>query len=248
MRIEQYRADVEEKQRRIREGDEQILKVEGGLKASRSQMDKFLREYDQLHQKTIQLTDDLDNQMHTNQLLANDLNERESEIFRKRSECEQVRREDRRIEKLGRLTDKKVAKVGAERQQVEDKKAALKQQLAQVAVEIEGLAKASESKKKEITDLIREREILNKGLVKSADKTRATEDMVKIHTNGKKNIMNECAGFKSHAVRQRRMIEQLQEERQRYHQEAESANQKCVSGRFAAGRSLLSRQRPPCRC
>ena len=124
LRIEQYRGDVEDKQRRIREGDEQILKVEGGLKASRSQMDKFLREYDQLHQKTIQLTDDLDNQMHTNQLLANDLNERESEIFRKRSECEQVRREDRRIEKLGRLTDKKVAKVQAERQALEDKKAA----------------------------------------------------------------------------------------------------------------------------
>ena len=228
LRIEQYRADVEDKQRRIREGDEQILKVEGGLKASRAQMDKFLREYDQLHQKTIQLTDDLDNQMHTNQLLANDLNERESEIFRKRSECEQVRREDRRIEKLGRLTDKKVAKIQAERQAVEDKKAAFKQQLAQVQVEIERVAKASEAKKKEIADLIREREILNKGLVKSADKTRATEDMIKIHTNGKKNIQNECAGFKAHAIRQRRMIEQLQEERQRYHMEAESANQKCV--------------------
>ena len=224
LRIEQYRGDVEDKQRRIREGDEQILKVEGGLKASRSQMDKFLREYDQLHQKTIQLTDDLDNQMHTNQLLANDLNERESEIFRKRSECEQVRREDRRIEKLGRLTDKKVAKVQAERQALEDKKAALKQQLAQIQVETETLSKQGEGKKKEITDLIREREILNKGLVKSADKTRATEDMVKIHTNAKKNIQNECSGFKAHAVRQRRMIEQLQEERQRYHVEAESAN------------------------
>lgn len=82
--------------------------MENGLKNSRAQMDRFLREYDGLHQRTIQLTDDLDNQMHTNQLLANDLNERESEIFRKRSESEQVLREDRRIEKLGKLTDKKV--------------------------------------------------------------------------------------------------------------------------------------------
>ena len=85
--------------------------------------------------------------------------------------------------------------------------AALKQQLAQIQVETETLSKQGEGKKKEITDLIREREILNKGLVKSADKTRATEDMVKIHTNAKKNIQNECSGFKAHAVRQRRMIE-----------------------------------------
>lgn len=225
-RIEAFRRELAEKQRRIREGDEEILTIETSLKGSRAQMDSFLKDYDALHQKTIRLTDDLDNQMHTNQLLANDLNEREGEIFRKRHESEQVEREDERLVKLNAYTARKIAKVDADKEALDERKRALKQQMDEIQMAIEQERKASEVKKKEIEDMVREREILNKKLVKGSDRTRHTEDLIKIHKNTRKNLENEVAGYRAHALRQRETIETLQEDRKRYAAEAEEANQR----------------------
>ena len=73
---------------------------------------------------------------------------------------------------------------------------------------------------------MREREILNKSLVKAEEKTRRMYDLIKINENKKKNLENEINGFKVEALKQRQHIEQLEEEVKRYEREGTVAHQK----------------------
>lgn len=82
------------------------------------------------------------------------------------------------------------------------------------------------AKAKQLDDLGREREILNKSVRSAEDKTAEAASILKVQANARKNLENEIAGFRNHVRRQREQIEDLQDERQRYHEDAEAANQK----------------------
>ncbi|KAG1698722.1 hypothetical protein DVH05_014677 [Phytophthora capsici] len=71
--------------------------------------------------------------------------------------------------------------------------------------------------------MLREREVLNKMLVKANDRTQATFDLMKIKENTMKNLQNEINGLKSHVKKQRAQIQQLVGEREKYEKEATNA-------------------------
>jgi chromosome segregation ATPase len=225
--VECAQADLEKKNGYIREGETEIMKMEGQLREAKLQMEKYLREYDSLFRKTHKLTEELEEQMHNNQMVQSENQQREHEVHAKRLEAEDVTVDVMRVKKQRDKTESMIEQVEGERDAVETKKEELKLQIAQLQnQDIVTQRKEGELHRKQIDDLLREREILNKKLVKADEKTRRTQDLVKIHENTKKNLENEINGYRAHVKRQRDMIQQLVQDRERYEGEAETANQK----------------------
>ena len=64
-----------------------------------------------------------------------------------------------------------------------------------------------------IDDLVRERDILNKNLVKAANATAQQEDLLKINDNTKRNLEMNIHGYRTSTQAQARNIKKLQAEK-----------------------------------
>lgn len=93
---------------------------------------------------------------------------------------------------------------------------------------MEASKKQSEQDRKAIDDLVRERDILNKNLLKAAGATQKQLGVVRLHEQTKKNLEQEIQNYKDEAQKQRKIIYQLEKERDRYINEASELTQKVL--------------------
>uniref|UniRef100_A0A8C6ZRH0 Cilia- and flagella-associated protein 58 central coiled coil domain-containing protein n=1 Tax=Nothoprocta perdicaria TaxID=30464 RepID=A0A8C6ZRH0_NOTPE len=77
-----------------------------------------------------------------------------------------------------------------------------------------------------IDELVREKDIINKNLVKATNATQKQVNLVKLHEKSKKNLEEEIQNYKNEAQKQRKIIYQLEKERDCYINEAGELKQK----------------------
>ena len=93
--------------------------------------------------------------------------------------------------------------------QVDDERDRLKREVLVVEDRIEVERKERESERKVVDDLVRERDILNKNLVKMVSATQAQADVLKIHENSKRNLEVEIASYRSATLATARTVKKL---------------------------------------
>merc|ERR1719353_1480675 len=98
-----------------------------------------------------------------------------------------------------------------------------KEQLKQ---DLDRLKKLQDQDKKDIEELKRQRDILSKQLQKEKIDTRTQQDLVKMGESGKKTMEMEMQSYKGENQKQRKMIFQLEKEREKYGAEASEAMSK----------------------
>ena len=76
--------------------------------------------------------------------------------------------------------------------------------------------KLAEIDKKQLEELARERDILDNNLLKAASATAAQVEAVKLHVSHKKNLECEIASYREESTKQRKIIFQLEKEREKY--------------------------------
>ncbi|KAF5909199.1 cilia- and flagella-associated protein 58, partial [Clarias magur] len=89
--------------------------------------------------------------------------------------------------------------------------------------------KKTESDKKKIDELIREKDMLSKNMIKAANATEKQLNLVKLHEQTKKTLDQEILNYRDEAQKQRKIIFQLEKERDRYINEASDLTQKVLS-------------------
>ena len=92
--------------------------------------------------------------------------------------------------------------------------------------ELEASKKQSESDKKQIDGLVRERDLLHKEMMKAVSATTKQLSLVKLHEQSKKSLDQEIQDYREEAQKQRKIIYQLEKERDRYINEASDLTQK----------------------
>jgi len=65
-----------------------------------------------------------------------------------------------------------------------------------VFIELESARKQAEMDKKAIDDLVRERDILNKNMLKAGAATQKQQNLVKLHEQSKKTLEQEIQNYK----------------------------------------------------
>uniref|UniRef100_A0A3B4GAQ8 Cilia- and flagella-associated protein 58 central coiled coil domain-containing protein n=1 Tax=Pundamilia nyererei TaxID=303518 RepID=A0A3B4GAQ8_9CICH len=97
------------------------------------------------------------------------------------------------------------------------------------STDLESSQKQVEADKKAIEELIRERDILNKNLIKAVQSTEKQQNLVKLLEQDKKTLEHEISGYRLEAQKQRKIIQQLEKERDRYINETSNLIQKMRS-------------------
>jgi len=88
----------------------------------------------------------------------------------------------------------------------------------------ERLLKIHEQDKKHVDELARERDILNKNFLKASAATSKQLDLVRLHEQNKKNLEQEIASYRDESAKQRKIIFQLEKEREKYINETSDLN------------------------
>ncbi|KAA0722749.1 Cilia- and flagella-associated protein 58 [Triplophysa tibetana] len=95
-------------------------------------------------------------------------------------------------------------------------------------VKMENSKNQTDTDKKAIDELVRERDILNKNTIKAANETEKQQTLVKIHEQSKKTLEQEILNYRDEAQKQRKIIYQLEKERDRYINEASDLTKKVL--------------------
>lgn len=213
-----------------KENEDTLRSQELGMREAKQKMEKYLKQYDALFRTTHSLTEAMQLQWQKNvdQQKENALNEQE--LSAKELQIQETMREAAKIEKLIELAREQVVGVDGKRSACEVEKDKTKLQLDElINRDLEAEKKQSELMAAKLDEMLREREVLNKMLVKATDRSQATFDLMKIKENTLKNLQNEINGLKAHVKRQRAQIQQLVGEREKYDKEATQATQKFMT-------------------
>jgi len=169
------------------------------------------------------LNEELKEQDTKNKQVAAECATRTAELGEKNEEIRTLQAESRRITELKDKVNKRIEALEAQKNSTDAQRDELKNEVTDSEVEIQVQKRERENERKTTDDLVRERDILNKNLVKAQNATSSQVDLIKIHENTKRNLEVEIAAFRTSAADLGRQIKKLSTEKERYSAEAQDA-------------------------
>ncbi|KAM8924702.1 cilia- and flagella-associated protein 58 [Pelodytes ibericus] len=221
-------AEMKSMQQTLLKNKDELQRLEQNVKEHKILNERVAKEGEQFQIRNTKLQ--LENEQHSimNEQITQENQQRTLELKAKEDEVSQMRQEMAKVSKAREVIQKKYRQMEEQKMEVELQRETLKNQISGLERELEFAKKQAELDKKAMDELIRERDILNKNLLKSAGATDKQLNLVKLHEQTKKNLEEEIHNYKEEAQKQRKIIYQLEKERDRYINEASDLTQKVL--------------------
>ncbi|XP_039632494.1 cilia- and flagella-associated protein 58 [Polypterus senegalus] len=205
-----------------------LAKLEQQLREQKILNERATKDYEQLQVRNAKIAQENDQNVLTVEQLTQENQQRSLELKMKEDEVNHMRQEISKLTKLREGIQKKLRQMEDQKTEVEQQRDTLKNQITGLERELEVFKKQAEIDKKAVEDLIRERDILKKSEIKAVSATQKQINLVKLHEQAKKNLDQEIQNYKDEAQKQRKIIYQLEKERDRYINEASELTQKVL--------------------
>ncbi|XP_076839412.1 cilia- and flagella-associated protein 58 isoform X2 [Brachyhypopomus gauderio] len=204
-------------------------RLEEQLRDQKILTERTNKEVEQLQQHNTKLQQDVEQATLNLEQLSFNINQQASELKVKEEEVSKLKQEITKLNKMREATQRRIRVVEDQKLEVEQQRDTLKNQTAGLEREMETAQKQAEKDKKKLDDLVKEKEALNKSMIKAASATEKQLDLVKLHEQTKKSLEQEILSYKAEAQKQRKIILQLEKERDKYINEASSLTQKVLA-------------------
>lgn len=221
-------AELKAKSSQAQRSQEEIARLEQQLKEHRVLNERAAKDTELLNNRLLKLQQDYDTQLSAAEQLAQENNQKAIELKLKEDEVNNLKQDSIRLTRQREAIQRKLRTIEEQKIDTEHQKETLKNQISALDKELESSKKQQEVDKKAIDDLVRERDILNKNLLKAAGATKKQSGLVRLHEQAKKNLEQEIQNYKDEAQKQRKIIYQLEKERDRYINEASDLTQKVL--------------------
>uniref|UniRef100_A0A8C7V490 Cilia- and flagella-associated protein 58 central coiled coil domain-containing protein n=1 Tax=Oncorhynchus mykiss TaxID=8022 RepID=A0A8C7V490_ONCMY len=233
--VKQLHTDLDTKQSDIKvlnlqsqRSKEEQQRLEQQLREQKILNERATKELEQLQVRNTKLQQENEQNALSLEQLSLDTQQRASDLKMKEEEVNQMRQEIAKLTKMREATQRKFRQTEDQKLEVEQQRDMLKNQIAGLEREMESSKKQMEIDKKGIDELVRERDILNKNMIKAANATEKQLNVVKLHEQSKKNLDQEIMNYRDEAQKQRKIIYQLEKERDRYINEASDLTHKVL--------------------
>uniref|UniRef100_A0A2R9ABU2 Cilia and flagella associated protein 58 n=1 Tax=Pan paniscus TaxID=9597 RepID=A0A2R9ABU2_PANPA len=221
--LKQIQADMDSRQTEIKalqqyvqKSKEELQKLEQQLKEQKILNERAAKELEQFQMRNAKLQQENEQHSLVCEQLSQENQQKALELKQSIHTCEQ----EQIHKKLHHTEDQKA--------EVEQHKETLKNQIVGLEREVEASKKQAELDRKAMDELLRERDILNKNMLKAVNATQKQTDLVKLHEQAKRNLEGEIQNYKDEAQKQRKIIFHLEKERDRYINQASDLTQKVL--------------------
>uniref|UniRef100_H2ZK26 Cilia- and flagella-associated protein 58 central coiled coil domain-containing protein n=1 Tax=Ciona savignyi TaxID=51511 RepID=H2ZK26_CIOSA len=214
--------EIKNLQNQLQRCKDDNTRLEQQLKEQRILHEKAVRDTDLLNARLTKLQQDYSNQIDAADALANDNQNKAADL--------KMRQDTTRLTKMRETIQRRLQAVEESKADVEGQKETLRGQISGIGTRwgVDAMKKQAEADRKAMDDLVRERDILNKNCLKAANATQKQLNQVRLHEQSKKNLEQEIQNYKDEAQKQRKIIYQLEKERDRYINEASDLTQKVL--------------------
>ncbi|XP_063434533.1 cilia- and flagella-associated protein 58-like isoform X1 [Mytilus trossulus] len=199
---------------------EDITKLEQKLKDLRVLNERSKKDYEVLTSRSHKLQHEFEQLSFVTEQLAAENTSRVNELKQKENEVDHLKKETQHVNKVREGIQKKIREIESKKAEIEGERDKLKDENNQLQSHLNEAYKKAEQDKKDIEQLTRNRDIFKKNAMKAETATRKQEELVKFHENSKKHLQQEIENFREEAKKQRKIIYQLEKERDQYIQKA----------------------------
>ncbi|NWS36331.1 CFA58 protein, partial [Polioptila caerulea] len=226
--MDNKQAEVQKLQQQIEKDKEEQLKIENNLREQKNLNEKAGKELEQLKMKYQKLTQESEQQNAMIDDMMKDISQKTAQLKELEDEAAQMRLDISKLSKIRDVLQNKLHTAEEQKVDAEHEKSMLKNQIIRLEKEVETAKKQAETDKRTIDGLVRERDVLNQNLVKATNATEKQIHLVKLHEQSKQNLETEIQSYKIEAQKQRKIIYQLEKERESFINEASELKEKVL--------------------
>ncbi|XP_035293362.1 cilia- and flagella-associated protein 58 isoform X1 [Cricetulus griseus] len=227
--MDSRQSEIKALQQYMQKSKEELQRLEQQLKEQKILNERAAKELEQFQMRNSKLQQENEQHSLTCEQLSQENQQKALELKAKEEEIHQMRIDIGKLNKIREQIHKKLHMIEDQKAEVEQNKETLKNQILGLEREVESSKKQAELDKKAMDELLRERDILNKNMLKAVSATQKQVDLVKLHEQAKRNLEEEIQNYKAEAQKQRKIIFQLEKERDRYINEASDLTQKVLA-------------------
>ncbi|KFO32350.1 Coiled-coil domain-containing protein 147 [Fukomys damarensis] len=220
--------EIKALQQYVQKSKEELQRLEQQLKEQKILNERAAKELEQFQMRNSKLQQENEQHSLVCEQLSQENQQKALELKAKEEEIHQMRLDIGKLNKIREQIHKKLHQIEDQKAETEQHKETLKNQILGLEREVETSKKQAELDKKAMDELLRERDILNKNMLKAINATQKQIDLVKLHEQTKRNLEEETQNYKEEAQKQRKIIFQLEKERDRYINEASDFTQKLL--------------------
>ncbi|PNJ87204.1 CFAP58 isoform 2, partial [Pongo abelii] len=230
--MDSRQTEIKALQQYVQKSKEELQKLEQQLKEQKILNERAAKELEQFQMRNAKLQQENEQHSLLCEQLSQENQQKALELKAKEEEVHQMRLDIGKLNKIREQIHKKLHHTEDQKAEVEEHKETLKNQIVGLEREVEASKKQAELDRKAMDELLRERDILNKNMLKAVNATQKQTDLVKLHEQAKRNLEGEIQNYKDEAQKQRKIIFHLEKERDRYINQASDLTQKADSVRM----------------
>ncbi|XP_071895868.1 cilia- and flagella-associated protein 58 [Anas platyrhynchos] len=226
--MDNKQSEIKNLQQVIHKNKEEQVKMERHLKEQKILSEKAGKELEQIQVKYSQLVQESTQHNTMFENVMKDVYQKTTELKAKEEELNQMRLEISRLNKVRDVLQGKLRFAEEQKVDAGHERESLKIEISGLEKELEAAKKQAEIDKRAINELMRERDMLSKKVIKATNATQKQINLVKLHEQSRKNLEEEIQNYKNEAQKQRKIIYQLEKDRENLINEANELKQKIL--------------------
>ncbi|NXK31449.1 CFA58 protein, partial [Piprites chloris] len=226
--MDKKQAEIQNLQQQIQRNKEEQLKMEHHLREQKNLNEKASKELEELKMKNQKLMQESEQHSVMIDEVMKDVSQKTTQLKEREDEATQMRLEISKLNKMRDVIQNKLRAAEEQKVDAENEKGLLKNQISKLEKELESAKKQSEIDKRATDGLMRERDMLNQNLIKATIATQKQINLVKLHEQSKQNLEAEIQNYKIEAQKQRKIIYQLEKERDGFINETSELKEKVL--------------------
>lgn len=211
----------------VQDLNEEIETLEGLVRSEKESAEQGNRHNTNLGKQIHQTRDQVNECTSAIEALQKNIGLLTQDLKLKDGEVAAAHRERVKQEKLLDANEKRNMVLDQQRREAEIMRDTAKLQLQQKDLETSAANKLLEGDRKQLEDLSRERDVLNKTYLKAEAATQKQQDWLVVKENQKRNLEHQIRGYERHGQAQNELIFQLSKETETYEKQANEAAIKC---------------------
>lgn len=226
--VEQKSVELKNVQNNLEKTKGDVNKLEIQQKEQKVILERTLKDSDVLNTRFTKIQHEFEAQVMNNDALANENALKVHELKSREDEVNTLKSDTTKLNRLKDNVQKRLKQVEDQKAETEQEKEMLRSTIQNLDKELETAKKEQEKDRKAIDELTRERDLLNKNLSSAAKNTDKQQGLIKTHDQSIKHLEQEISNYKDEAGKQRKIIFQLEKERDRYISEASELTQRVL--------------------
>ncbi|KAI4460742.1 cilia and flagella-associated protein 58-related [Holotrichia oblita] len=183
-----------------------VVKLESNLKEQKIMTDKAVRDSETINVRFAKMQDELDSVTYNHDRLKKDFMKRANEIRFKEEEIARLKNEVAKYSKSKEIVEARIKQIEDEKSDINVDREKLRQMIGNMSREIDLMKRQTDNDKRSLEHLTREKEIMNKNMVRQQAVSRDHVKLIKIQEQARRKLVSE---IDTHIIEGNKKIKQI---------------------------------------